>query len=105
MDCRLGSRKLLSFVTVDLVPSSLLFDPMSTAVVVCAFVLQWAYLASSPHDPWCGEEPFFSSHRRQSPLFNVVLVRHIRPVDVLSFQLRPHLILALSLFHGNTYEG
>ena len=105
IDCRYGSRKLPSFVTVDLVPSSLLLDPMSAAVGVCASVVPWAYLASSARDPWCGEECLFASHRRQSPLLDVVLVLHIQPVNVLSFWLQPRFVCVLSIFQGNTCEG
>ena len=101
IDCCHGSRKLPSFVTVDLVPSSPILDPMSAAVVVCASVVPWASLASSARDPRCGEEPLFASRRRQSPPLDVVLVRHIRLADVLSFRLQPRFVRALSIFQGN----
>ena len=103
--CRHGNRELLSFLTVDLVLSSPLLDPKSAAVVVCASVVPWAYLAPSALDPWCGEESFFASHRRQSPVLDVIFVFHIQPVDVLSFRLSPHFVRALSIFQGSTYEG
>ena len=98
IDWRYGSRKLPSFVTVDLVPSSPLLDPMTAAVVLCASVVPWAYLASSARDPWYGEESLFAPHRRQSPLLDVVLVLHIQPVDVLSFRLQPRFVRVLSIF-------
>lgn len=78
---------------------------MSTAVDVCASLIRWAYLASASHDPWFGEELLFPSHRGPSPLFDVVFVRLIRPVNVFSFRLGSHLLRALSILHGNTYEG